>query len=422
MTTRRYIVLSLSVLCILAARPALAVDAATQQQIDQLKAQIQAFDAQITQLRSQIANKQGEAATLQRDITVLQGRITQLQVELTATNAKIDLTNAQITDTETQISQTQDSIERKRDTIGRMVLFLQQRDDESLLASLFKYPSLSTFLQQFHDLAQVQDDLVAAIGDLKGLESSLQENRSTLLGQQDELQQYSDQVQEQQQQMALVKNQKAKVLKDTKGQEAVYQQQLTDVEKKQAAYFLESQRLESQAIAGGVFVVHVTATSVPPKGTKLFRKPEDAPYLTQGYGYTAYAKRGAYGGAPHNGIDWASGYGTPVKAIGAGTIIAHGNNDGWGNWIAIQHPDNLVSIYGHMSTFAPLAVGTAVTVGQVIGYEGNTGNVTGSHVHLSLYREFFTYINPKNGQLYFNYMYGQDGKTVVTLNPLDYIQ
>ena len=147
-------------------------------------------------------------------------------------------------------------------------------------------------------------------------------------------------------------------------------------------------------------------------------KPEDNAYITQGYGCTKYArcgnKYGPYGGAPHNGVDFSSGLGTPIKAIGAGQIVANGiNNSGWGNWIAIQHPNRMVSVYGHMSSFANLGIGAQVSAGQVIGYEGRTGKVTGSHLHLSLYREFFTYINA-SGQLNFNYFDG-------TLNPLNYM-
>ena len=74
----------------------------------------------------------------------------------------------------------------------------------------------------------------------------------------------------------------------------------------------------------------------------------------------------------------------------------------------------MVSIYGHLSAFEFLRVGTRVKAGQVIGYEGATGHVTGSHVHLSIYKDFFTYVKDKNGQLYFNYFDG-------SINPLDYL-
>ena len=390
-----------------------ALDAATQQHIQELQNQISALEAQAQQYRSGIAAQQDKAQTLQRDISILQNQISQLQAQLNANGKKIELTQTKIADTEGKISVTTQNIDQKRETVGRMILYLEQADHEDIVASLFKYPELSSFLQQFHDLASVQDQLLGTIKDLKTAKADLESARDDLQTQRTELQTINEQVAQQQQQVLSVKNQKNQILKDTKGQEALYQKQLTAVEKRQAAFFKEEQQLEAQAIAGGLYIVHVTASGIPPRGTKLFQKPEDAPHLTQGYGFTAYARRGAYGGLQHNGIDLATGYGTPLKAAGDGTIIAHGTNDGWGNWVAIQHPNNLVTLYGHMSRFENLPVGTAVSTGQIIGYEGNTGNVTGSHVHLSVYREFFTYANEKNGQLYFNYD--------KTLNPLDYL-
>ena len=136
--------------------------------------------------------------------------------------------------------------------------------------------------------------------------------------------------------------------------------------------------------------------------------------FTQGYGYTSYARRGAYGGAPHNGIDIVSGHGSAIKPIGEGTVLTGGYNNGFGNWIAIRHPNDMVSVYAHMAYKPNLTSGTAVDRNSVIGYEGSTGNSTGSHLHLSLYKDFFTYIRTSNGQLYFNYFEG-------TVNPLDYL-
>ena len=108
------------------------------------------------------------------------------------------------------------------------------------------------------------------------------------------------------------------------------------------------------------------------------------------------------------------GYGSPVQAIGDGEVIANGKNDGWGNWVAIKHsPYNLVSVYAHLSAFEFVRVGSQVKARDVIGYEGSTGFSTGSHVHLSVYKEFFTYIKDNNNQLYFNY----DN----TINPKDYL-
>ena len=190
------------------------------------------------------------------------------------------------------------------------------------------------------------------------------------------------------------------------------------MEIKQSLFFTEMKELETKIIQGGLYILRVEAKNLPKKGIKLFQWPEDDYRITQGYGCTSYdrcgSRRGPYGGAIHNGIDMASGYGSPIKVIGDGEVIANGTNDGWGNWVAVKHsPYDLVSVYGHMSAFEFVRVGTFVKARDIIGYEGTTGFSTGSHVHLGIYKEFFTYINEKNSQLYFNYNN--------TINPRDYL-
>ncbi len=210
------------------------------------------------------------------------------------------------------------------------------------------------------------------------------------------------------------KTNKNVLLIQTKGQEQQYQKLLSAAEQKEAEFFKQLQAIEKDAITSGAIIIHVTATSVPPRGSKIFKYPLEDYYLTQGYGMTTYAKRGAYGGAPHSGIDLSEAYGASIHPIGHGWILASSYNAGFGNWVAVRHDNNMVSIYGHMASPERLANNTEVKLDDTIGYQGNTGNSTGSHVHLSIYKDFFTYINPKNGQLYFNYFDG-------TVNPLDYL-
>jgi len=139
--------------------------------------------------------------------------------------------------------------------------------------------------------------------------------------------------------------------------------------------------------------------------------------MTQGYGMTTYARRGAYGGAGHNGLDISCGFGSPNLAIGDGQVIANGTNKGWGIWVAVRHPNDMVSLYAHNNSLSSkAAVGGLVKAGDVLGYEGKTGYVTGAHLHLSLYRDYFTYM--KGEELYFNYGYAEGS----ALNPASYLQ
>lgn len=87
----------------------------------------------------------------------------------------------------------------------------------------------------------------------------------------------------------------------------------------------------------------------------------------------------------HTGTDYAANEGTPVRAIGDGTVIFAGRRGGYGNMIDIRHRNGIVSRYGHMRGFARgIRPGREVTIGQTIGYVGMTGLATGPHLHFEI--------------------------------------
>jgi hypothetical protein len=90
---------------------------------------------------------------------------------------------------------------------------------------------------------------------------------------------------------------------------------------------------------------------------------------------------------PHNGVDFAAPVGTPVYSIAAGTVLSAGNAGPCGNKVEIAHPGNIVSVYCHLSRFATgLRAGEHVEQRQLIAYVGQTGRVTGPHLHFGIRR------------------------------------
>lgn len=383
------------------------------ERIAQLYQQIADLEKEAAQYRGNIASEQAMATSLKKEITILKNQISNIQTQIAITNKKIDKTKIEITGIEGNIFDTLKGISQKKQTIGRLILSLNQQDSEDMVTLLLKHASISDFFQETQQANTVNSELLDVIGNLQKQKQDLEQNKNNLEGKKTELVQLNEENSNKKESLSGVVSTKDNLLAKTKGQEAQYQKILSSVETKEATFFDELRILESKTVAGGLFIVHVTSSNPPPRGTKIFTWPEVGYKVTQGYGMTTYAKRGAYGGAPHNGIDISGGYGSEILSIGDGELLARGTNNGFGNWIAVKHDYDLVSIYGHLSSYALIPIGTKVKGGQVIGYEGSTGNSTGSHVHLSLYKDFFTYT--KNSQLYFNYFEG-------SLNPADYLK
>ena len=87
----------------------------------------------------------------------------------------------------------------------------------------------------------------------------------------------------------------------------------------------------------------------------------------------------------HLGWDISVGYGTPLVAADNGTVIHAGYGEDWsyGISVSIKHNNGYTTRYAHMSGVTVRA-GSVVSKGQVIGYEGTTGKITGSHVHFEI--------------------------------------
>jgi hypothetical protein len=100
-----------------------------------------------------------------------------------------------------------------------------------------------------------------------------------------------------------------------------------------------------------------------------------------------YAPFGLLG---HNGIDFGVVVGTPINAVGRGTITAvRLDRTGYGRHVRIQHDAGYLAIYAHLSR-ADVVVGQVVEAGQVIGLSGGdksdpyAGNSTGAHLHFEV--------------------------------------
>ena len=85
---------------------------------------------------------------------------------------------------------------------------------------------------------------------------------------------------------------------------------------------------------------------------------------------------------PHRGVDYAAATGTPIKASGDGKVIWRGTKGGYGRTIILQHAGIYTTLYAHMSKYnSKVKKGSRVKQGQIIGYIGSSGLVTGPHLH-----------------------------------------
>ena len=106
-------------------------------------------------------------------------------------------------------------------------------------------------------------------------------------------------------------------------------------------------------------------------------------------------------GKHHNAVDIScSGHGSPIYAANNGTVEVANNSRPWpnGNYVVINHNNGFYTIYAHLDSVT-VVEGQVVTMGQVIGTMGHTGNATGTHLHFGISVGF-----PDKGGTYYNPM------------------
>jgi hypothetical protein len=117
-------------------------------------------------------------------------------------------------------------------------------------------------------------------------------------------------------------------------------------------------------------------------------------YPTKFIGIAAYFHDPAYKkkfGTEHNGIDLYRDEkkDIPIYSAGKGKVYAIKDNDhtgkSWGNYVKIDHGNNVYTLYGHLQDGIKVKVGQEVDTNTVLGIMGTSGNSTGIHTHYEVY-------------------------------------
>ena len=124
----------------------------------------------------------------------------------------------------------------------------------------------------------------------------------------------------------------------------------------------------------------------------LMKTPIEGARLSSNYGRRKHPVLGYT--RMHKGVDFSAPTGTPIMAAGDGVIERSSWYGSFGNYVRIRHNGTYKTIYAHMSKYGRgIKKGVRVKQGQIIGYVGATGRVTGRHLHYEVYMNG-TQVNP----------------------------
>jgi murein DD-endopeptidase MepM/ murein hydrolase activator NlpD len=113
-----------------------------------------------------------------------------------------------------------------------------------------------------------------------------------------------------------------------------------------------------------------------------FAQPSQNARRTSSFGvrFDPFTGRPAF----HSGLDFVSGFGSPVLTTAPGVVSFAGVRSGYGKTVEVDHGRGFKTRYAHLSALS-VSPGQRVAVGQRVGALGNTGRSTGPHLHYEIW-------------------------------------
>lgn len=350
--------------------------------IDSTTSQIQKLEEEIRIYSTSLNQTIEQATNLKNELNALNLSKKKLETELKLTNKNLDKTTNTIITLSDQIKNTERSIDDKKQAIASSLSDMRMTESVSPIESYLGTGSVTEVSKYIEQTERINETIAASIAELNMLDIKLGGQKHDQEAKKKELKKLQSELSVQQKAVADTAKQKDKVLAETKNQESTYQAILKEKITLKDAFEKDLFKFESE------LKIAIDPSKLPSQKSGALSWPLDKISITQMFGKTSASGR-LYASGTHNGVDFKASDGTRVLAVASGTVTATGNTDlkkscySYGKWILIKHPNGLSSLYGHLSSVG-VNQGDTVSTGDVIGYSGRTGYVTGPHLHLTV--------------------------------------
>jgi murein DD-endopeptidase MepM/ murein hydrolase activator NlpD len=316
------------------------------------------------------------------DLTAFLGRlnvqVAAQQSQVDATQSQIDVLDGKIRLTEAEITRRQAHLQVRETLFGERVRSMDKHGSINYLALALSATSFNQLIDRLITTQQVIQSDHTLLDELRAEKTQLQQLNTELASQRSV---EADLLSKQQSQLAAL-------LETKRRQQAAlaFQQQL-EVKFKAEADQVAAQKAQIDAQVAADEAAYAAEAAASGGGTGQFGWPESPHYLSQGFGCSPYPFELYWPSCPskhfHSGIDIAEPRGQPVMAADNGVVSTYSSCCGYGNYIVLTHGNGYSSLYGHLAGFN-VRNGQLVIRGQVIGFEGSTGNSTGPHLHFEI--------------------------------------
>lgn len=389
-----------------------------QDQYNQLDQQIAANKKKLSAIASDMADQQAYIDTLneqiealQKQAEVLQERIALLNSDISSLNRQIESLNTKITQTQRKADDQQKQVEETFELLKKRMRALYMSGGGTQLEFLLEAGDFETFLTRTellrgvakHDteLADRLSEEVASFNKLiRSMEmdkASLQEQQKTLVARQRDVTASAQQLSAKEDEVNENVQKTNSYIRQLDKNSAAYQTQMKklqadrDAIDAQIAAYIREHASSSGGSNGGSSSGGSSSGGQNTTSQYLLWPLPGYHYITSYFG-----PRDLAGYKYHYGIDISGSgvYGHDIVAAESGTVLLAQTDKSWGKFLLIDHGNGMLTRYAHCSKLL-VSQGDRVKRGQVIAKVGDTGNVTGPHLHFEVYEGDQRY-NPLN--------------------------
>ena len=364
-----------------------------QNKLDKLSQSIVQHKKELSNAKKKEQAAKALESELKEKVTVVQSQISVLKGQIAEVQNSIGLKEQEIAAKEQQIAEKEAEIaDQWGDFKQHMAAMQELRDGGSvaMLSAVNDLYELLTFNEVMQDISvkdtEIMDNMKTAKAGLEADKTALESDRAELVSQKADLQSQKKELDSQNSQMQSKQS-------ELNSSISAAQMSAADAKKAQAAAqaAIESDELNYEAVKSQIQkLIAQAASSQPQLSFTGFACPlKSYSRISSEYGWRKNPVSGV--NKLHAGIDLAAGGGTPIYAAASGYVqVAGWSSGGYGNYVIIYHGkmsdgNQYSTLYGHMRSVATSA-GKYVQQGEIIGYVGSTGNSTGNHLHLEVWK------------------------------------
>ena len=357
-----------------------------QNKLDKLSQSIQQHKKELSNAQKKEAAAKQLESDLKEKVTVIQGQISVLKGQIAEVQNSIGAKEQQITAKEAEIAAKEAEIADQWDDFKKHMAAMQElRDGGSvaMLASVTDLYELLTFNEVMQDISVKDTEILNTMRDAK---TALVNDKTQLESERADLQSKKADLDAQNNQMRAKQSELNSSVKEAQLSAAEAQKAQQD-----AKAAIESDEMNYEAVKKQIQQLIASAAASQPQlsFTGFICPLKSYSRISSEYGWRKNPVSGV--NKLHAGIDFAAPAGTPIYAAASGYVqVAGWSSGGYGNYVIIYHgkmSDGTAysTLYGHMRSVATTA-GKYVKQGELIGYVGSTGNSTGNHLHLEVWK------------------------------------